>query len=60
MGQALPSKTGQRDIKIKCFRCGVAHQIKNCTERARCFKCNKYGDIASNCEQVEQNNKDDN
>ena len=28
IGQALSSKTGQRDIKIKCFRCRGAHLIK--------------------------------
>ena len=50
IGQVLPSKTGQRDIKIKCFSCGGANLIKNCTERVRCFKCNIFGHIASNCE----------
>ena len=43
IGQVLPSKTGQRDIKIKCFRCGGAHMIKNSNERIRCFKCNNRG-----------------
>ena len=27
IGQALPIKTGHRDLKIKCYRCGGAHLI---------------------------------
>ena len=32
---------------------------KNCSGRVRFFKCNKFGHIASNCEQGEQNNREE-
>ena len=53
IGQSSPSKTGHREFKIKCIRCGGAHLIKNHTERVGFFQCNKFGHIASNCEQDE-------
>ena len=51
--QASPSMMKDKDFNIKCFRFGEACLIKNCTERVSCFKCKKFGHIASNCEQGE-------
>ena len=42
---------GAKGFKVRCFRCGGPHLIKYCEERVRCFKCNKTGHIASQCDQ---------
>lgn len=42
---------GAKGFKMRCFRCGGPHLIKYCEERVRCFKCQKAGHIASQCDQ---------